>query len=315
MATSTFPCDCCKCDYVNRLTDCCTEEAVNIAVCSGLSQTTLFYNGRCYSISETNTLTADAVSAGWTILNHTQYTLLMDGCLDDNCMIFYQVWQAFCGNYEEDRQSPYIAVTGPCDNRADAETNAGYYAEINGRWYANQNIWAVRKCDGLPASGVDDVYYELIDTECYEATEETIPYCCTECVVSGEWPNATVSYHLRPQCITISGFAFSGCGTYEGELPEWDGKLFCGDEGMYAGSVSYGPCNGNWDTCRGYIPGTTVGLAGGGNVWWSCEDGIWYLDLGFTWNGSGGTDPSDPTGTYTVIGTPGCNGPGTLTVS
>ena len=319
--TNTFACVCCASDYVRRLKDCCTDEFVDLAISSGVAAggttVSLKYGGKCYYPSGDPVLLADAVSAGWSILNIGDVEFLA-GCGDSSCSDHYSKWTAYCGNYESDLSNPLMLLTGPCPTAADY-TAPYNYALIGGRWYFYEGDYSVCAGSELPASDPEGTLGEyILQSGCYspDTLSEDLP-CCNKCVTGGTFPNETVEYHLRQKCVSISGMTFSGCGTNMTGLPDWDGKLFCSGDSQYNTAPSTGaePCTGNWDTCNGYVPGTTVGLPGTNVLHFDCPDQTWYIDLAFVSYSKTGDDGSDPTGTYNRIGAGSCGAPATLTVS
>jgi hypothetical protein len=328
-SSNTFDCLCCHCEQVRQLIDCCTDEPVDKAVCSTIAADAFRSGDRCYYLSDTDTPFATAVSNGWDILPLSAIIFPPEGsgsCVDEQCYKYWQVLLPVCGNSDIDWQSPAGQLAGPCDT---PPATSGY-AQIGGRWYYIEGYRTQRLCDPDFTGGHGDYgggieYFEIISSTCFE--DEGDPYeCCGRCFdhtglrFEGTAYEETIdfdSYTVLPCCLQISGMSFSGCGTPTGT--DWDGKLTA-NTGSYANAYvqaqSYPDdnCIGNWDTCNGYVPGTTTGLPGGNVLYWDCDDGKWYIDLAFVSYEKTGTI-SDPTGTYTRIGAGSCSAPATLSVS
>ncbi len=310
-------CDCCKCNHVIQLRDCCDDSLVPIAVCDGVGYYThLKYNDACY-VTNNDTVTLEyAVAQGWTILKNSDFNLITD-CYADDCLFFYQTWYPVCGL--ADTGAPCnvpgaeVLLTGPCYTRPD---DYGW-AQIGGRWYELTGMPTYRlNCDPLIEA---DETHIFLSSSCIETVSEP-ELCCLRCVTGGSYPDEICSFYQIPCCVQVSGMSFGGTCTPATAGDPWDGICSCTPQyfGGYAPASSaldppFDGCVSNIFTGNGKVPGTNVDATC--SIWFSCDDMSWYLDLGGIWSGSGGSDPSDPTGTYTVIGTPGCSGPSTLTVS
>lgn len=327
MATSTFTCDCCECQYVRQLIDCCTSSAVPISVCEGIGGIVgVRYNDRCYTTDSSTTARATALTNGWDIVPLEDFYLTESGCASEDCYKYWQVLHPDCGNTDTDWVAPAYQLAGPCTTIPETSGKT----QIGGRWYSFAGYRAQPICDADFTGGWGDYgggyeYFEIISSTCF--TDAGDPYeCCGRCYdhtgvrFEGTPEEEAIDfarYVVLPCCVTISGMSFSGCGTPTGTT--WDGKVTANGspyQNSYSAAQSYGDpdCVGNWDMSNGYVPGTTTGLPGTNILYYNCDTGYWQIDLAFvSYEKSGPED--DPTGTYNRIGGATCGAPATLTVS
>lgn len=337
-----------------QLWDCCTETPANLAISTSVAGVIIGYGGNCYYIppGSTEYTHDEAVANGWGLVI-TDYTVEQTeygppGCDDlPNCHKLFLSCAVFCWDTGNDEPNdgffgPFstteLSISGLHDlylGPDDGTILDNKFFQFEGRWWYVGSILAI--CN----SEYDDWYAtnsgSILGTIPLSLLSKPDNLCC-HLYQDGDFEDPASHFSVEvPCCLTVSGIDSFSCpedpycgGADPPDGDEWDGTMV-----MASGLEYFSVDSGGDPVCggvAGYLPGLHCGVQA--HLFWTGT--CWQLDLsdgvgGYFWTGDGGTDPGDPTGTFTFVAryslaSPGCStlsggnpqlgsGPTTLTVT